>query len=46
MEAHAFTSMFVTPESIAMFRKGQLLGSGMDEEEIIVEAVADNEPIT
>ncbi|MCH99581.1 hypothetical protein A2U01_0020595 [Trifolium medium] len=46
MEAHAFTSVFVTPESISMFRKGRLLGSGMDEAEIIVEAVADNKPIT
>ncbi|MCI89988.1 hypothetical protein A2U01_0111277, partial [Trifolium medium] len=46
MEAHTFSSVFVTPESISAFRKGRLLGSGMDEADIIVEAVADNEPVT
>ncbi|MCH91644.1 hypothetical protein A2U01_0012573, partial [Trifolium medium] len=45
MKAHAFTSLFVTPESIASLRKGRLLGFGMDEAEIIVEAVVDNEPV-
>ncbi|MCI68234.1 hypothetical protein A2U01_0089493, partial [Trifolium medium] len=46
MEAHHFKSVFTSVEVVIAFRSRHVLGSGMQEEDIVVEPVRDVEPVS